>query len=214
MKCNDLVKEYDSLIKSIAHKFYGVPFEDLYQVGFIGLMKAKKNYQANDQCSFSSYAYKYIFGEMYYLVLSLNSFKVSKNTIKIKKLIDQTKDKLIQVYEREVTDQEIIKVLKIDYDDYLMASLLNNNALSLDYESDEESNFYNYLKDNSSIDKEALMMLKEGLEKLDDKSKNIIVKRYFYDYSQQEIAAMYGMSQTSVSRCEKKLINQLNQYIA
>ena len=214
MKCNDLLLKYDSLIKSIAHKFYGVPFEDLYQVGFIGLIKANKNYQSNNDCSFPSYAYKYIFGEMYYLVLSLNSYKVNKNIIKLRKLIDQTRDRLIQVYEREVSDQEIIQVLNISYDDYLMALLLNNSALSLDYESDEESNFYCYLKDDSNLDKETLIMLKEGLEKLDDKSKDIIIKRYFYDYSQQEVAAMYGMSQTSVSRFEKKLINELNQYIA
>ena len=82
------------------------------------------------------------------------------------------------------------------------------------YESDEESNFYCYLKDDSTLDKETLIMLKEGLEKLDDKSKDIIIKRYFYDYSQQEVAAMYGLSQTSVSRFEKRLINELNQYIA
>ena len=214
MNCDDLLLKYDSLIKSIAHKFYGVPFEDLYQVGFIGLIKANKNYQSNNDCSFSSYAYKYIFGEMYYLVLSLNSYKVNKNIIKLRKLIDQTRDRLIQVYEREVSDQEIIQVLNISYDDYLMALLLNNSALSLDYESDEESNFYCYLKDDSNLDKETLIMLKEGLEKLDDKSKDIIIKRYFYDYSQQEVAAMYGMSQTSVSRFEKRLINELNQYIA
>ena len=209
MKSSEYLKKYDGLIKSIAHKFYGVPFEDLYQVGFIGLMKALKNYQENSTCDFKTYAYKYIFGEMYYLV-SKNG-KVSKNVLKVRKLIEKTRDELTQTYGREVSAKDIIKKLNISEEAYMEAVSINND-LSLDYESESGSFYYYLTSDNLDLDK--LIMLKEGLAKLDDKSKNIFIKRYLYDYSQQEIAAMYGMSQTSVSRCEKRLINQLNKYVA
>ena len=78
MESNELLK-YDKLIHSIANKFYGVSKDDLYQVGFIGLMKALNNYQKNDKTSFSTYAYQYIFGEMYYLVLKENKFSNNNN---------------------------------------------------------------------------------------------------------------------------------------
>ena len=210
MKSNELLLKYDSLIKGVAHKFYGVPFEDLYQVGFIGLIKASHNYHNNSGCDFKTYAYKYIFGEMYYLVLQ-NGFKVNKKLVQLRKLIEKTKDELTQNLGMEISSKVIVEKLGIGEDEYLDAININN-GLSLDYEQDN-GNLYDYLT-SDNIDKEKLIMLKEGLEKLDDKSKNIIIKRYFYDYSQQEIAAMYGMSQTSVSRCEKRLINELNKYVA
>lgn len=212
MVSNELIIKYDKLIRKIATKFYGVPFDDLYQVGYIGLMKAANNYQESNQCAFSTYAYKYIFGEMYYLVLKDSNFNISKEHLSLRKLINQTRDEMIQRLNREVTEDEIIKVLNISYDDYLMA-VMSDNTLSLDYNNDESNELYNYLSDEDHVTKEELLMLKEGLEKLDDKSKEIIIKRYFYDYSQEEIASMYRMSQTSVSRYEKKLIHKLRTYV-
>ena len=67
----DLMNTKDMIYK-IAYKYskyYSI--EDLFQVGVIGLMKAKKNYKMNSSTKFSTYAYNYIFGEMYIQLLCL-----------------------------------------------------------------------------------------------------------------------------------------------
>ena len=180
MDSNELIMKYDMLIKKIASKFYGVPLDDLYQVGYMGLMKAHLNYIPNDKTTFTTYAYKYIFGEMYYLVLKDHNFNISKEYWNLRKIINRTKDEMIQRLNRHVSEEEIIKVLGISYDDYLMATMSDNN-LSLDYDNEDTGELYNYLKDEE-ISKDDLLMLKEGLDKLDQQSKEMIIKRYFYDY--------------------------------
>jgi len=63
----DLLEMYSNLIRSIANKFYGIPKDELYHVGTIGLFNAYKHYDKNSNVKFSTYAYSYIFGEMYEL---------------------------------------------------------------------------------------------------------------------------------------------------
>ena len=63
----ELVKSSTGLIWTVAKKFYGVDKNDLYQAGVLGVIKAYQNYVDDGKCKFSTYAYNYIFGEMYAL---------------------------------------------------------------------------------------------------------------------------------------------------
>ena len=65
MNTETIIKANIPLIKKIATKFYNASFEDLFQAGCMGVIKAYKNYQKNGNTKFSTYAYDYIFGEMY-----------------------------------------------------------------------------------------------------------------------------------------------------
>ena len=60
------------------------------------------------------------------------------------------------------------------------------------------------VEDNDMIDKIAL---KEALRSLDEKSRQIIMLRYFKDKTQVQVAKMLGISQVQVSRIEKKVLN-------
>ena len=64
-----LLNSCEPLIKSIAKNFYNVEQEDLIQAGQIGLINAYKHYDKNSNTKFSTFAYSYIFGEMYNLSL-------------------------------------------------------------------------------------------------------------------------------------------------
>ena len=60
-----LIKENEGIIYKIASRYkdyYSI--DDLYQAGCIGIIKASKNYSSDSTCKFSSYAYKYILGEI------------------------------------------------------------------------------------------------------------------------------------------------------
>ena len=61
----DLINSSAGLIWMIARKFYGVEKNDLYQAGVLGVIKAYQNYCDDGKTKFSTYAYNYIFGEMY-----------------------------------------------------------------------------------------------------------------------------------------------------
>lgn len=210
MDYTSLINEYDLLIKKIAHKFYKSSFEDLYQVGTMGLIKAYNNFDNKFNIKFSTYAYKYIFGEMYnYLVIN-NIIKVNKNVLKMYKLIESTREKLINLYNREISETELIAYLNISYDEYLSCIMMANSVLSMDYQT-ENTDLYNYISDDSYTKQDDLIMLREAINELDSESKELIMKRYYYDYSQEEVANMLGISQVTVSRHEKKLIKTLNE---
>ena len=65
----DIIKSNEKMIYKLTNKFYGVDKEDLFQAGVLGLLKALKNYKESD-AKFSTYAFEYIYGEMYNLALN------------------------------------------------------------------------------------------------------------------------------------------------
>lgn len=79
MNTNELIESHMGLIKKIASKFYVSEKQDLIQVGVIGLLKAYQNFKDTYNAKFSTYAYPYIFGEMYNLVNSNKNIKISKD---------------------------------------------------------------------------------------------------------------------------------------
>ena len=82
-----VIKSSAGLIWKISKMFYGVEKADLYQAGVLGVIKAYNNYQSDGDTKFSTYAYKYIYGEMY-AVASSKSIKVSKDILKLSKMIE------------------------------------------------------------------------------------------------------------------------------
>ena len=89
------INESVGLIWEIAKKFYGIDKADLYQAGVLGIIKAYYNYRNDESTKFSTYAYKYIYGEMY-LVANSKSIKVSKDILKLVKMIEHGRNLLAQ----------------------------------------------------------------------------------------------------------------------
>ena len=74
MDIDTAIEENRLLIYKIAKKFYNIDINDLFQAGCIGVIKALKHFVDDGTCKFSTFAYKYIFGEMY--ELSIKSKKM------------------------------------------------------------------------------------------------------------------------------------------
>ena len=142
------IEEFKPLIKSIASNFYGVEYNDLYQAGVLGLIQAYKNYQSDGKTKFSSYAYKYIFGEMYNYMLSAKALKQNRDLLKLTKLIEKTNVYLTQSLGKVPTTLEIAKYLNIDPNLINMAISSTYSILSLDSELDNDSSLYNTIKDD------------------------------------------------------------------
>ena len=210
MELETIISINEKLIYKIAKRFYDVPKEDLYQAGVIGIIKAYKNYKQNDNTKFTTYAFNYIYGEMYELANNVRSIKLSKDVLKIYKKIEQTRYLLAQSINRIPTTKEIAEYLNID--ELLIEQIINstNTIMSLD---SEENRVYETLSGETKVPLSSIIDIKDSLETLDEKEKEIIKYRYFKDYTQSETAEILGMSQVSVSRYEKKSLNKMYNYL-
>ena len=213
MKIDDEVKklvvENEALIYSIAKKFKG-DIEDLFQVGCIGLIKAYQNYNNNFNTKFTTYAYRYIFGEIYQYVLRNKNIKLTPEQVKLNTAINKAHDFLSQKNGKEPTDLELslfleIPINKIEENRNIM------NILSLDDDTNE-IDLYNFITFDN-MDKDELISLRDALNKLSKEEKELIIKRYFYNMTQSEIAKQIGTNQVKVSREEGKVLTKLRNYM-
>lgn len=199
----------EKLIYKIATRFNNVSKEDLYQAGVIGLIKAYNNYKQNSETKFTTYAYNYIFGEMYELSNSTRTIKLNKDILKTYKKIEQTKQLLLQKYNKEPSLEEISIFLNIPLKNIIDIYNATSTIMSLD--STEIRNVYETIP---CKEKESNLDIKDSLEYLTEEEKNIIKLRYYNDLTQSETANILGLSQVSVSRYEKKSLKKMYNYLA
>ncbi len=209
VEVKDLIVSNEKLIYSIANKFKG-DIEDLFQVGCIGLIKAHDNYREDMGVKFTTYAYKYIFGEIYQYVLRNKNIKVSSDTVKLNAAILRCEEFLTQKFKRKPSYLEIASFLEVPI--YKIEETLNAiNVLSLDKEMDD-NNLYDFLA-SKELEKTDLIMLKDAINKLEREEKELILKRYFCNMTQSEIAKEMGVNQVKVSREEGKVLTKLRSYM-
>lgn len=208
----EIIIKYESLIWSIVNK-YKTYFDkdDLFQVGVIGLINAYKNYKEDKNTKFSSYAYFYIFGEIKKYISESYVFKVSKELVKINTLVEKTKALLSQKLQREPSYFEIALYLEIEEEKILEAKEATSLVESLDFKEEDEFSLYENINTsyNEKMINPEILDLKEGIESLDDFSKELINNRYNLDKTQSETAKSMGVTQVMVSRKEKEILKRL-----
>ena len=208
MTTNELVEMNMGLIKSIASKFYNIDKEDLIQVGVIGLLKAYKNFKDRGDTSFSTYAYYYIYGEMYNLARSNQNIKVSKDLLKIYKLVEKTRYSLAQKMGRVPTVEEVALFLELDVN---MVSDAVNSAQALISLDDEANslNLHEVIPDKANVNIDLKIDIDDSFKVLNKEEQEIIKSRYFEDLTQMEVAKKLNMTQVMVSRYEKKSLEKM-----
>lgn len=198
--------ECDLLIRSIAKKFYNVESEDLYQAGCLGLIKAYNNYK-DPNVPFSSFAYKYIFGEMYELYLKTRNIKMNRYYLSIYKLLNKTQEILTNKLKRQVSDSELASYLNISEEDIACVRIMMEETLSLDDE-------YNRIEIGLESDLDTRIDLEDSLSSLDPLSSEVMYYRLKYDLTQTEISKLLGISQVKVSRIEASSKDKILEYIS
>ena len=204
------ILEYEALVKNIVNKYsYYGDYEDLYQAGMMGLLKALKEYKPGI-AKFSTYAYTWIIGEITTFIRENQQIKKSKDFIRLNKRIERCRELLSQKLGREPTDLEVSLITEIDEDKIREIRILNQQTESLDYMTEDNfDNLYNSIKmyDNNLDD--SYLDLKNELGKLEKDEQEIIKARYYEGYTQSEISKQLGISQVQVSRKESKILQKL-----
>ena len=211
MNYEKIIEDNSKIIWKLTNHFYGVDKNDLYQAGIVGLLKALKKYDENSETKFSTYAYNYIFGEMF-LLASNRDIKISKDILLLSKKIESARSILAQKLAKIPSNLEISEYLGLDLEAVELALTSANAILSLDSDNDETRSIYECLStENPDIDTKILV--DDSFSILTEAEKNIIISRYYEDLTQQEVAKKLKMSQVKVSRYEKKGINKLRDYM-
>lgn len=210
-----MIEENIGLVHSIASRFTGrgVDYEDLFQTGCIGLIKAVDNFDASLGYRFSTYAVPVIMGEIKRIFRDGGSIKVSR-ALKEKSLRAQRiREAFAKKESREPTVGELSALLGCT--DCETAEILNviNPMLSLDSfgEDGDESldipvDYREELFDRLS--------LAQVMEKLGAEERFIINSRYFKGRTQAETASSLGVSQVQISRKEKEILRKLRSMLS
>ena len=205
------------LIKSIVKRYLnkGIEYDDLYQLGAMGFVKAINNFKAEFNVKFTTYAVPMIAGEIKRFLRDDGSIKVSRSIkhtwIRIKNYINEYQQK----YGKTPTIETISNELVISKNDLILAMEASNSPLSLnDQSSEDDLTLMDKISDNFSVDKffDKLTM-RDMIEKLTAREKQIIIMRYYLDKTQSEIAKELGVSQVQVSRIENKVLKELKEEI-
>ena len=218
VELEDLIKENQNLIYSIASSFGRRElFEDLFQVGCIGIMNAYKNYDPSYGVKFSTYAYSYITGEMKKFLRENRGIKVSRELTKLELKIEKVSILLSQRLMREATASEIAEFL--DIPEYVVSEAIHSKDTikSIDdsvCDNGKEMSLHDIIGNKKTVDINTLIALRDEISKITPEEKLLIEKRYMEDQTQSEIASILGMSQVQVSRKEQKVLVKLKDKLA
>lgn len=211
---NEILETKDMIYKicSKYSKYYLV--EDLYQVGVIGLMKAKKNYKSNMNTKFTTYAYNYILGEIIEFIKNDRTIKVSSDTLKLYKAYEKSKDYLTNELGRNVSLEEISKFMNVDINILSDTIIKSEFVLSTDSKLSDNFTLENITGKDNRKQIDDLIDLRNELERLSKEERKLIELRYFKDYTQSETAELLNMSQVQVSRNESKILKKMYSRIS
>ena len=211
----NLINENKNLIYKIASRFSSYyDIEDLFQVGVIGIIEAYKKYDKNSNVKFSTYAYKYIFGEIMKYINNDRNIRISSDYFKIYKSYLQAKEVLSQTFGRSPSVGEISLFMEIDeklLNDVISASEF---TLSLDSEIDDSISLENICGVDQREEVIDSISLEESIKELPEEEQKIIDLRYYQDYSQGQTAKILGISQAKVSRKESYALKLIKRNIA
>ena len=212
-----LVEENSPLIKSIIkpYKFKGVEYEDLFQLGSLGFVKAILHFNPEFNTKFSTYAVPMIAGEVKRFLRDDGSIKVSRA---LKSLNIQINRYILEYKAKNNSEspsiEQIANHFNMDQQEIVFAMDSKRALLSLDEKQDESNprsrSIMEAIEDPNSPDTMIdNIMLKEIISALPTRDKQIIALRYFEDRTQSEIAEKLGVSQVQVSRLECKILEKL-----
>lgn len=214
-----LIRDNNGLIWSIVKRFTnrGYEVEDLYQIGCMGFIKSIKRFDTNFEVKLSTYSVPYIFGEIKRFIRDDGPIKVSRSIKELNAKINEIKKYHLNKTGKEITIEEICKELKVEKEDVIMAMESTNVIESIDGAATAENKDGKQMTIFEKIstgknEEEAItnkIVVKQLINELDDRDKEIILLRFFKEKTQTEVAKILGISQVQVSRIERKILNKM-----
>ena len=205
----EVILKNSNLIYSIARKFGNDQnMDDLFQAGCMGMMEAYQKFDVSKGVKFTTYAYPFILGRISEYVRENHTVRISKDMMRMKSKVGKVKEYLTQELMREPTDSELSEYLNVDVKNLNMVLNYQGDGVSLDEYYLDDLSLYDVISDGN-WDYNNLIFVKQAIENLEEPERTIMIKRYFEDMTQSEIADSLGLSQVDISRREKKVLIKL-----
>lgn len=203
------------LVHSIAHRFVGrgIEYDDLYQAGCYGLIKAVDNFDDSKGFQFSTYAVPVIMGEIKRQFRDGGAIKVSRSLKEKSIYVQAVREKYRKNNLAEPTISELSKLCNIDIEE--LSEILNilTPIASLSYAYEEDDSPLDVPVDESDklFDRISVHQALKGLE---NDELALLNYRFFEGKTQSQTAKILGVSQVQVSRREKRLLLKLREKLA
>ena len=212
---NELIMQYEKLVLSIVNKYASnYNREDLYQVGMNTLVSIAPKYDENSGVKFSTYAYKYILGEILKYLRDDKNIHVSREFISLNRKINVAIDHFYKTFGYVPTTKELSKITSIEEDKIMEVLSVNQNTESLDKTYDDGLTLFDKVSSIDKVSKDDLISLKYALSELSAEDRDLIYQRYYEEKTQTEIANEMNISQVKVYRMERKILDELNSKIS
>ncbi len=213
-----LITENSPLIKSVIKKYLnkGIEFDDLYQLGSLGFLKAINNFDESFGVKFSTYAVPMIAGEIKRFIRDNGIIKVSRSTKQLNIHINRFIEEYVAKNNVSPSVDIIAKNFGLDETEvvYAMDSAIRPISLysMVGDENGKEQYLIDKIEDDKPIDKEMdNELLYKVIKDLPKRDRKIIILRYFRDKTQKDIATELGVSQVQVSRLESKILKKIKE---
>ncbi|TDP58957.1 SigB/SigF/SigG family RNA polymerase sigma factor [Aminicella lysinilytica] len=221
---NELVEQYLYMVDILIRKYLGkgVDYDDLYQVGALALVQAVERFDPDRGFEFSSFATPTILGEIKkYFRDKQWSLKVPRRLKEISSKIQEVKDELYLQYHRAPTVKEISEATGFSQEQIIEAiegsQAYGTYSLDKTFEDAGEDGESSFLERYTGFDEkgfervETSEIINKVMDEMNDQSRYIFRERFIYNRSQAEIAKTLGVSQMTISRAERKIIEEFKK---
>ncbi len=216
-----LVVENMGLIWSIVRRFErrGYEMEDLFQIGSIGLMKAVDHFDLTLGVKFSTYAVPMICGEIKRFLRDDGMIKVSRSLKELGLRVNAARQSLSGTLGRDPTIEEIAETLG-ESREQVAASIesaveVESLYRPVNYNDEPGLCLIDRIPEENEAQEKILngMVLEKLVSELETRDRDIILRRYFYNQTQSQVAKDLNISQVQVSRLEKKILKSMREKI-
>lgn len=215
---DEMIEKNMGLVHSCAHRFQGkgIEYEDLFQAGCMGLIKAVDAFDWDRGVRFSTYAVPVILGEMRRLFRDGGTVKVSRTLKELSMKVMKEREAFCVRYNREPTVHELAEQMGESVENIVEAIGAAAPAISLTSMDDEDNNSHSQIDipvESQEKRLTELLALKDALSILAPKDRSLILLRYFQGKTQMETANLLEMTQVQVSRREKKILLMMRKHL-
>ncbi|MDR1892908.1 MAG: sigma-70 family RNA polymerase sigma factor [Oscillospiraceae bacterium] len=204
------------LVHSCCHRFTGrgMEYDDLYQAGCIGLIKAYDHFDSDRGLCFSTYAVPVILGEIRRLFRDGGTVKVGRTLKELSLKATREKERMTALLDREPTIGELAERLGISPEETAQALTAGMPALSLTCEDEDGKSEFDLAESDQSEKITDSIALSSVMAKLPQNDRELILLRYYRRKTQTETAKELGMTQVQVSRREKRILGELRKRLS
>lgn len=197
-----------SICKRFAHR--GVEYEDLFQLGSLGLLKAIRRFDTSFGVCFSTYAVPLIIGEIKRYLRDDGLVKCSRSA----KSLALQAHHLCQKNENMTVD-ELAAALNVTSEEVAIALSSTSSVLSLDASANDEGATILQFFGTESFENDAQnrLLVEQMMNMLQPKEQLLIKMRFYQNKTQTEVAKRLNLSQVQVSRMERKILQSLRERV-